>query len=215
MKWRNAFYWWRDLASSSAWRLQKLIFVYERRVTFSLSSSVLCSSLCLSLVVVVFVIFLPLVQLIVCMFLWTSLFSVCASNTIDTAGFHTFFCLIFQNRMHAVRTENIFRVKIWICFRLVRFFLFSSFVLRFSSWLLRLIQYQSGYVRIEKKTYAQNHSYCSGSISAAQISLNAAPHLTTVLSMHFSAVWCWSIVGRTVQQINESLNEKWMYKSKM
>lgn len=31
------------------------------------------------------------------------------------------------------------------------FFFFSSFVLRFSFWLLRLIQFQSGYVRIEEK----------------------------------------------------------------
>lgn len=148
--------------------------------------------------------------------LWTSLFSVCASNTIDTAGFHTFFCLIFQNRMHAVRTENIFRVKIWICFRLVRFFFFSSFVLRFSFWLLRLIQFQSGYVRIEEKK--RMHKIIRIALVLylrLRFFINAAPHLTTVLSMHFSAVWCWSIVGRTVQQINESLNEKWMYKSKM
>lgn len=102
--------------------------------------------------------------------LWTSLFSVCASNTIDTAGFHTFFCLIFQNRMHAVRTENIFRVKIWICFRSVRFFFLLFF--RFEIFFLAFAPYSVSKRLCKnwrKKTYAQNHSYCSGSISAAQI----------------------------------------------
>lgn len=214
MKWRNAFYWWRDLASSSAWRLQKLIFVYERRVTFSLSSSVLCSSLCLSLVVVVVVFYLLFSWLCVC-FVNIIIFRLCFQYNRHCRVSHLFLSDLSKSNACCAHGEylqgenmNLFSFG---AFFFLLFFRFKIFFLAFAPYSVskRLCKNwrkkrMHKIIRIALVLYLRLRFF-----------INAAPHLTTVLSMHFSAVWCWSIVGRTVQQINESLNEKWMYKSKM
>lgn len=68
---------------------------------------------------------------------------------------------------------------------------------------------------------AQNHSYCSGSGSGSGVGICCSAfalilfnHRTTVLSMHFRPFDAINCRPHVVQRINESLNEKWMYKSK-